>query len=92
MTGISKSDAPAPDAVIDVSGLDCPVPATEARKRLDCMKPGQILEVIATDPLAAVDLQILCDRSGHVLLDSREQSKSLTVWIRVSAGRRPDAD
>lgn len=90
---IATSDAamPEPDQVLDVRGHDCPVPATEARRRLDAMAPGQVLKVIATDPLAAVDLQILCDRLEHVLLGSREAAPELQVWIRVSSGRPPGA-
>lgn len=86
-----ENGTPGPDEVLDVRGHACPVPATEARKRLDRMAPGQILEVIATDPLAVVDLQILCDRCGHSVLDSRETAALVTIWIRVSPGHPPGA-
>jgi tRNA 2-thiouridine synthesizing protein A len=86
-----ETGLPEPDEVLDVSGHECPVPAAEARRRLDAMAPGQVLEVIATDPLAAVDLQILCDRCGHALLGRRDSAGVLTVWIRVSPGHRPGA-
>ena len=80
------------DRCLDVSGELCPVPALEARRCLDAMQPGQVLTVIATDPLAAVDLQILCDRLGHELLASSQVGAALEVRIRVSSARQPDAD
>ncbi len=83
---------PVPHQLLDVSGQDCPVPATEAHRHLGRMAPGQVLKVIATDPLAAVDLQILCDRLGHVLLGCQEAAGTLTLWIQVNPERPPAAD
>ncbi|MGY6555336.1 MAG: sulfurtransferase TusA family protein [Wenzhouxiangella sp.] len=92
MTNRSKETLARADALLDVSGHECPVPALETKRRLDDMAPGQILEVIATDPLAAVDLQILCDRAGHTLMASRESGAESRFWIQVSAKRQPGAD
>ncbi|TVS13595.1 MAG: sulfurtransferase TusA family protein [Wenzhouxiangella sp.] len=82
---------PGADEILDVRGKCCPEPALEARRRLDVMAAGRVLKIIATDPLATVDLQILCDRLGHRLLESRTNGDELSVWIRVSAERRPGA-
>lgn len=87
----TEPSVPQIDQTLDVRGEFCPVPALEARRRLDGMTPGQVLRVIASDPLAAVDLQILCDRCAHALLSSSVCDGVLTVLIRVSPGRRPDA-
>jgi tRNA 2-thiouridine synthesizing protein A len=72
------------DRQLDVRGQDCPLPAIKARGCLDDMLSGQVLEVLATDPLAEIDLQILCDRLGHQLLTTREHSGELAIRIRVS--------
>lgn len=79
------------DRQLDVRGRDCPVPALEARRVLDGMPHGQVLEVQATDPLAGVDLQVLCDRLGHDLLSAAEQAGVLYIRIRVSRARRAGA-
>ncbi|MFP4208327.1 MAG: sulfurtransferase TusA family protein [Wenzhouxiangella sp.] len=79
------------DRQLDVRGRDCPIPALEARRCLDEMLAGQVLEVLASDPLAEVDLQILCDRLGHEWLGAREQSGALAIRIRVSEARRAGA-
>ncbi len=79
------------DRLLDVRGHDCPVPALQTRQYLDRMQPGQVLEVQVTDPLAPVDLQVLCDRLGHDLIKSQERCGVWSVRIRVSSGRRADA-
>lgn len=79
------------DRQLDVRGHDCPVPALQARRCLDAMTAGQVLEVLATDPLAELDLQILCERLGHELLATRERAGELAIRIRVSGSRRAGA-
>ncbi|HMA98763.1 MAG TPA: sulfurtransferase TusA family protein [Wenzhouxiangella sp.] len=78
------------DRRLDVRGHACPVPAVEARRCLDAMGPGQVLEVLATDPLAEMDLQILCDRLGHELLSTQVNDDEQVLKIRVSESRRAD--
>ena len=41
------------DIEIDCEGLLCPLPVLRARKRLLAMAPGQILQIRATDRMAA---------------------------------------
>ncbi|MEE4639071.1 MAG: sulfurtransferase TusA family protein [Wenzhouxiangella sp.] len=79
------------DRQLDVRGQDCPLPALATRRCLDDMASGQVLEILATDPLAEVDLQILCDRFGHEWLTVSERSGALAIRIRVSESRRAGA-
>jgi tRNA 2-thiouridine synthesizing protein A len=61
------------DAEVDCAGLLCPLPVLRARKRLLAMAEGQVLRVIATDKMAAIDLPHFCAESGHrFLLASHE--------------------
>ncbi len=57
---------------IDARGLMCPLPVLKARKILDGMAPGSILEITADDPMAAVDMPHYCDQAGHVLVEVRK--------------------
>ena len=34
-------------------------------KRLEAMRPGERLTVLATDPMAKVDIPLYCRRHGH---------------------------
>ena len=45
--------------VLDCSGLCCSLPLVEARMKLDQMKSGESLELIATCPSAEKDIEIL---------------------------------
>lgn len=53
---------------LDTTGLLCPLPVLKARKRLQSMNPGQILEMRADDPAALVDVPHFCTEQGHELL------------------------
>jgi TusA-related sulfurtransferase len=35
---------------LDVRGAKCPIPVVKAKKEIDTMAPGDLLEVTATDP------------------------------------------
>ncbi len=60
-----------PAALLDTSGLECPQPALLTRQRLAALGRGQLLRIIATDPLAVVDLKLVCERGGHHWAGSR---------------------
>jgi tRNA 2-thiouridine synthesizing protein A len=65
-----KADIDRWDAVLDASGLQCPLPVLRARKALISLSAGQRLLVIATDPMAAIDLPLFCAEAGHRLVAS----------------------
>jgi tRNA 2-thiouridine synthesizing protein A len=71
---------------LDCQGLLCPLPVLKARKRLMKMAAGQILEVAATDPMAAVDLPHFCIEGGHAYLGARAVGAVTRYRIR----RGPD--
>ena len=67
---------------LDVSGLLCPLPVLKARKRLETMAHGGILKVIATDPMAAIDMPHFCTEQGHVLLDQETRGAAFIFRIK----------
>lgn len=80
-----------PDNTLDCSGLICPEPVIRARQAIAGMQPGQNLDVIATDPLAELDLTVFCQQTGHELVDCETRDGRVVIRIRVSPARRPDA-
>jgi TusA-related sulfurtransferase len=62
-----------PTRSLDARGLRCPLPLVKARSEIDYIQPGQILEVLATDPGADHDLRAWCRRSGHRFLAVSEE-------------------
>jgi tRNA 2-thiouridine synthesizing protein A len=68
--------------VLDALGMMCPQPVFEARRRLDAMRPGEVLEIRADDPLAELDLKVFCERTGHRFIQSRAEPTHQVLWIR----------
>lgn len=67
---------------LDLSGLLCPLPVLKARKRLEAMSSGDVLKVIATDPMSAIDMPHFCSEQGHTLLEQSEDGGALIFRIR----------
>jgi tRNA 2-thiouridine synthesizing protein A len=61
-----------PDTVLDTSGLTCPLPVLKAKKAIAGLAPGDILEVIATDPQSMADFEAFCMALGHRLLTNSQ--------------------
>lgn len=73
------------DQVLDVKGLNCPLPILRAKKALKDMATGQTLEVLATDPGAVKDFEAFCRTTGNELVESRQQDKVFRFTIRRSS-------
>lgn len=73
---------PPPDAVVDARDLLCPLPVLRARKRLAGLASGRVVRVLATDPMAAVDLPHFCIQAGHVYLGSEGEGDATAHVIR----------
>jgi tRNA 2-thiouridine synthesizing protein A len=54
-----------PDETIDCRGLKCPLPVLKTEKRIAQVKPGTRLIVLATDPIAKIDIPLFCTQNGH---------------------------
>ena len=60
---------PAPaTATLDTIGLRCPLPILKARRALQGLAPGAVLEVLASDPGAEDDFAAFCRTAGHRLV------------------------
>jgi tRNA 2-thiouridine synthesizing protein A len=51
--------------MLDVRGLQCPLPLIRARRALAGLAAGDTLVVLATDPEAPIDLAALAADEGH---------------------------
>jgi tRNA 2-thiouridine synthesizing protein A len=70
------TDSKKPDKSIDCSGLCCSLPLVEARYKLDKMKNGETLEIIATCPSSQKDMDILTSLNQFELVRSwKEQNE-----------------
>ena len=53
---------------LDLRGLKCPLPALFARRALARLAPATEIEVVADDPLAAVDIPHMCNQEAHTVV------------------------
>jgi len=59
-------------AVLDVKGLNCPLPILRAKKALHDVPAGGLLEIHATDPGAVKDFEAFCRVTGNELVTSSQ--------------------
>ncbi|GLV12994.1 hypothetical protein Heshes_06780 [Alicyclobacillus hesperidum] len=70
------------DKSIDCKGLSCPMPIVRTKKAIDEIAPGQVLEVVATDPGSVADVKSWATRTGHQFLGTTEEGGVFYHYIR----------
>ena len=71
---------------LDVKGLKCPVPIVRAKKEIDVMQAGDVLEVLATDPGSVSDFQGWVKTSKLAVLKEQRTEKDAAgkdVYVHV---------
>ena len=68
--------------VLDVKGLNCPLPILKTKQRLAQMNSGEILHILATDPASTIDFKAFCLRTPNELLEYSEQPDLFQFLIR----------
>lgn len=58
--------------IIDCRGLKCPLPVLKMEKRLSQLAAGASFIVLATDPMAKIDIPLYCRQNGHSCTVSTE--------------------
>ena len=75
---------------LDVRGTKCPVPIVRAKKEIDVMQAGDVLEVLATDPGSVLDFQGWAKTSKLAVLRDQRTEKDETgreIYVHVLARR-----
>lgn len=70
------------DVEVDCAGMLCPLPVLRARKVLTGMQAGQVLALLATDAMAAVDVPHFCGQAGHRFLGAQAEGRVTRYLIR----------
>ena len=72
-------------AVLDATGLSCPMPLLKAKQMLNNLTGGALLRVIATDPGSVRDFEVFARQSGNVLLESTSRDGRFEYLLRKKA-------
>ncbi len=71
--------------MLDVKGLNCPLPILRAKKALKDVAMGATLQVLATDPGSVKDFEAFCRTTGNELVESKAEGGVFSFVIRRSS-------
>lgn len=71
--------------VLDVKGLNCPLPILRTKKAIKDIAMGSELEVIATDPGSVKDMEAFCKQTGNELMKWNDAGGVYTFNIKRTA-------
>ncbi|SER36656.1 tRNA 2-thiouridine synthesizing protein A [Faunimonas pinastri] len=71
---------------LDLRGLKCPLPVLKTGRAVRDLPAGSRIEVLATDPMAAIDIPHFCREQGHRLLEQTREADHLRFLIAVGEG------
>jgi TusA-related sulfurtransferase len=69
--------------VVDSRGTVCPGPITDLIKTFRKCDAGDVIELLATDPVMEADVKAWCRRTGNELLGMKKDGVTYTAMIRV---------
>ena len=75
--------------VIDARGHRCPVPSLKLMKAMETAPPGARIVLLATDPMARIDVPFLMSQKGGRVLEIEDADGLLRFTIEP--GARPAA-
>jgi len=70
------------NVTVDARGLACPMPIVKAKKAIDSLKSGEVLELLATDKGSTNDLKAWARNGGHELVQAVEEAGVYRFHIR----------
>ena len=73
---------PQPDLRVDTSGKFCPVPILEVSRAVKTLSPGQVVEIVATDPGVEADMPAWCKATKNELVALVREGKTFRAFVR----------
>ena len=67
---------------VDARGLSCPMPVVKTAQAIKTLRPGELIEVIATDPGSIKDFAAWSRTTGNELIDQSSDGAVYTFVIR----------
>ncbi|MFC4305053.1 sulfurtransferase TusA family protein [Cohnella boryungensis] len=68
--------------VVDCKGMACPMPIVRTKKALDAVKPGEVVEMQATDAGSLADIRSWAQNTGHHYLGTLHEGAVMKHFIR----------
>ena len=67
---------------LDLKGLSCPMPIAKTAQAIRDLRPGELIESLATDPGAVPDFKAWCTSTGNELVEQAEDAGVYRFVIR----------
>ena len=68
--------------IMDLKGMNCPLPVLRANKKIKELPPGEELEAHVTDRAAPSDFREFCDSTGHEFLSCLKADDHWVITLR----------
>ena len=85
----AELDEPKASMRLDCSGMQCPGPIMKVFQTMQTMKPGEVMEVSASDPGFARDIGAWARRTGNTLLSNEKQGDDYVAMVRKGGTPAP---
>ncbi|MEF3310414.1 sulfurtransferase TusA family protein [Paenibacillus sp. GYB004] len=70
------------DIVVDAKGLACPMPIVRAKKAMDSLQPGQLMQLETTDKGSMNDFQAWVGQTKNEMVEAKENNGVFTFLVR----------
>ena len=69
--------------VIDARNLLCPMPVIRTQDGVEDLQPGDMVEVLCTDPGVVHDIPVWCQMWGHEICEIDDRKDEITITICI---------
>lgn len=69
--------------VVDARGHRCPTPSLKLQKAIRAASPGTLIQLLATDPMARIDVPFLMRDLGGRVVSIEEVDGVLTIAVET---------
>ena len=69
--------------IVDARGHQCPVPSLKLRKALEPLGPGAQVTLLATDPMARIDVPFLMRDLGGRVVEVTEDAGVISLVVET---------
>jgi tRNA 2-thiouridine synthesizing protein A len=70
------------DLIVNAKGLACPLPIVKAKKGIDSLESGQLMELQTTDKGSMKDFHAWVNQTKHELIDVKEENGIFTFTVK----------
>lgn len=84
-----ESALPPPDLIVDARGHRCPAPSLRLRRALEHAREGAVVQLLADDPLARIDIPHLLAALDYPLLTQACEDGVLSFLVRKTVRPPP---